>query len=653
MKKLFHHKIFWRIILITLSVLITLIVVSLIFRNDILSYYMKKKIASFNKSYHAELVVKEARILGLSSVRVTGIMLRPENGDTLVKIDTATAHLQFLRMIFGHITLTNFELYNTTITPVRKDSVTNYMFLADRFTKKDSTDTLVREANYSGRLKAIYDAVFEKIPDALVISNFNIRITSNDHHVGLFIQRFSIDDHRFRFPVEISEDSTMSCSWIMEGRLDKRERQVLARLYAAEDTSATIPYIRYRWNTVVRFDTLAFSLSSHDSPEGMPVTEGSGSVDGLVVENARIAAQPVVFRHMGIDYRVNAGKDYIELDSATNVTFDQLSFHPYIRYQRDTSRQITLSLHTPWFPAQHLFSSLPDGLFTAVTGMKVSGELAYDLDFFVDLSCPDSLRFDSGMRRRNFRILSFGHSNLTKLDSSFFYTAYEHGAPVRTFLVGPGNPDYRPLSRIPESLQYSVLTSEDGGFYQHRGFLMDALRESIITNIKEKRFARGGSTITMQLVKNVFLSRNKTMARKIEEMLITWLIENQGLASKERMFEVYLNIIEWGPLVYGANEASRFYFNKDVSRLTYAESIYLASIVPKPKWFRSSFDSAGHLRPDLADYYRLVSEKMLHKGWTTQQEVDKLVPNVELKGPARLLLKQAAPADSVMTDQEE
>lgn len=74
----------------------------------------------------------------------------------------------------------------------------------------------------------------------------------------------------------------------------------------------------------------------------------------------------------------------------------------------------------------------------------------------------------------------------------------------------------------------------------------------MIQDIKERRFARGGSTLSMQLVKNVFLSRNKTIARKLEEMLIVWLIESNHLTSKERMFEVYLNIAEWGPMIYGA-----------------------------------------------------------------------------------------------------
>lgn len=610
---------------------------SLLFRNTILSYYLDKKISSFNRQYHAVLVVDKARIRWLSSIRVTGISLRPEDGDTLLKIDTMTARLSFFRMIFGRIALSDFELHNTSITMVRHDSLTNYMFLIDR-TPKRTADTLPRETDYAARLSGIYNAVFAKLPDQLAISNFNISIRSNEHHVALFVKRFAIEDHQFSFPVQVTED-TDTAGWIVEGQLDKHDRIIEAKMYSASEAKVTIPYIHSRWNAGVSFDTLAFSLGAVKGPDGLIITAGSAGVAGLTLEHPRIAARPVVFRNMGIQYRICAGKDYIELDSAGLVTFGQLALHPYIRYRKDTSQEITLSLHTPWFPARDLFSSLPDGLFTVVTGMEVTGELAYDMDFFVDLACPDSLHFDSDLKRREFRIRSDGNADLYKLDSSFLYTAYEQGQPVKTFIVGPENPDFRSLDRIPAYLRYSVLTSEDGGFYQHRGFLMDAIRESIATDIKERSFARGGSTITMQLVKNVFLSRNKTIARKLEEMLITWLIENLQIASKDRMFEVYLNIIEWGPLVYGANEASRFYFNKDVSRLSYSEAVFLASIIPKPKWFRSSFDSAGHLRPELADYYRLVSEKMLRKGWVTQQDVDRLVPDVEIKGPARAYLR--------------
>lgn len=159
----------------------------------------------------------------------------------------------------------------------------------------------------------------------------------------------------------------------------------------------------------------------------------------------------------------------------------------------------------------------------------------------------------------------------------------------------------------------------------------------------------------MQLVKNVFLQRNKTLGRKAEEALIVWLIENQGICSKDRMYEVYLNIIEWGPLIYGANEASHFYFNKDASKLTLAESIFLASIIPRPKWFKYSFDETGHLRESNAGFYRLLSEKMLRKGQITQEDVEKLVPDVELRGPAKLLLKKAdtLPADTLFNEDDQ
>jgi membrane peptidoglycan carboxypeptidase len=178
---------------------------------------------------------------------------------------------------------------------------------------------------------------------------------------------------------------------------------------------------------------------------------------------------------------------------------------------------------------------------------------------------------------------------------------------------------------------------------------MDAFRESIIANIKERKFVRGGSTISMQLVKNVFLNRNKTIARKFEEALLVWLIENQGLCTKERMFEVYLNIIEWGPMIYGANEAARFYFRKDAAKLNLAESIFLASIIPRPKWFKYSFNENGHLRESQAGYYSLLSEKMLDRGLISQQDLDHLIPDVELKGSARLLIKKndPVPADSI------
>lgn len=179
------------------------------------------------------------------------------------------------------------------------------------------------------------------------------------------------------------------------------------------------------------------------------------------------------------------------------------------------------------------------------------------------------------------------------MSDEFIYTAYENGQPVYTFPVGPSWENFTPLDSISPLLQMSVMQSEDGAFFYHRGFLPDAMREALIHDLEVRKFARGGSTISMQLVKNVFLNRNKNIARKLEEALIVWLIETEHLTPKARMYEVYLNIAEWGPMVYGIHEAASFYFNKRPSQLSLEESIFLASIVPKPKHFKTHLRQMG------------------------------------------------------------
>jgi hypothetical protein len=426
---------------------------------------------------------------------------------------------------------------------------------------------------------------------------------------------------------------------MLSGRIENSGRLAEFRLFPANGRKMVIPYLREKWNAGVSLDTLAFRFSELESDNEVVKLGGFATLRGLVIDHEKIARQPVLFDKLAFDYQFNLGADYAEIDSATRVTFNRIDFHPYLKYQHKPVKQITLSIHKPPFPAQELFSSFPEGLFSTLDGIKVRGNLSWFLDFYLDLSVPDSLKFETSLNRHQFSVLNYGEANLSKLNESFSYTAYEHDQPVRTFIVGPENPDFRRLDQMSPFLQYAAMTAEDGAFYQHRGFLPDAFRESMILNIKERRFARGGSTISMQLVKNVFLNRNKTIARKMEEALIVWLIENMGLSSKERMMEVYLNVIEWGPLIYGANEAARFYFNKDVSRITLAEAIFMASIIPRPKWFKYNFDEYGHLKESNRDFYRVVSEKMLNKGWISPADLEKLVPDVELKGPARLFLK--------------
>jgi membrane peptidoglycan carboxypeptidase len=146
--------------------------------------------------------------------------------------------------------------------------------------------------------------------------------------------------------------------------------------------------------------------------------------------------------------------------------------------------------------------------------------------------------------------------------------------------TGPGTPDWTPLDQISPYMQTAVLTTEDGAFPKHHGYNHAAIRASIIANLKARAFVRGASTITMQLAKNLFLSRDKTLSRKLEEVVLTDYIEQTF--SKDEILELYFNVIEFGPSVYGIAPAAEYYFGRAPGELSLGESLFLSSILPAP-----------------------------------------------------------------------
>jgi monofunctional glycosyltransferase len=142
---------------------------------------------------------------------------------------------------------------------------------------------------------------------------------------------------------------------------------------------------------------------------------------------------------------------------------------------------------------------------------------------------------------------------------------------------------WRPMSRVSPALVQSLVAAEDAHFCSHRGFDVAAIRKAMAANQRNPGKVRGGSTISQQTAKNVFLWPDRSYVRKGFEAYFTFLIET--LWGKRRIMEVYLNVAEWGPGVYGAQAASQRWFHKDADRLTRAEAARLAAILPSPlKW---------------------------------------------------------------------
>ena len=141
-----------------------------------------------------------------------------------------------------------------------------------------------------------------------------------------------------------------------------------------------------------------------------------------------------------------------------------------------------------------------------------------------------------------------------------------------------------PYGTISEHLKKAILLSEDAAFFSHKGVDMNELREALKRDWETGSFKRGGSTITMQLAKNLYLSPSKTPLRKVKEIIIARQIE-QALP-KRRIFEIYLNVVEWGRNIYGAEAAARHYFGKSAASLDILEAATLAALLPSPRDLR-------------------------------------------------------------------
>jgi monofunctional biosynthetic peptidoglycan transglycosylase len=151
-----------------------------------------------------------------------------------------------------------------------------------------------------------------------------------------------------------------------------------------------------------------------------------------------------------------------------------------------------------------------------------------------------------------------------------------------------------PYSRISNNLKRAIIASEDANFSEHDGIDWEALEKAYEKNAKKGKVVAGGSTITQQLAKNLFLSGERTYIRKAQEVVITYMLE--FLMDKERIFEIYLNVVEWGNGIFGAEAASQHYYGIPAASLSAAQAARLAVMLPKPRFYDRNRGSSYLLR---------------------------------------------------------
>jgi len=245
----------------------------------------------------------------------------------------------------------------------------------------------------------------------------------------------------------------------------------------------------------------------------------------------------------------------------------------------DTDPALDLALGVRQLDFAQLLSAsglaLPEGLRLAPDGDADLGAATIDFRVSGRLADPASLSVSQKIDFKPPRQMPPG---IARLRGDFRFGSVD---------VSPASPDFIALRDLPPLFVRTLLLAEDASFYGHSGIDLRELPSALITNWSRGGAARGASTITQQLAKNLFLSRDKQLGRKLQELAITFLLESA--LGKQRILEIYLNIIEWGPNLHGLRPAARNYFGREPAALTPAEMAFLVSIIPAPIKYQSSF----------------------------------------------------------------
>lgn len=604
-----------------------------VFRDALLQKAIARVTTKMDRDYNSTLSIKKAQFEGFTGVALEGIVLVPKQADTLFQIQSIHTEVNFWHLFTGTIQLETLAAKNGFVQLVKNENGRNFDAFLPK--KKDTIDT-GEKTNYADLAYRILNKGLNLVPTDMHLENLTLRMNDMGKKATMRLNTLVLVDKQLESAIQV-QTNTFTQRWKIKGFADPRNKLTDIRFFNIDTGKIKVPYFDERYNIKASFDSIRLKVSNIDKDGDELHIDGFTSITNFTVNHPKIASKDVIIKKARFDFNFLFGENSVAIDSTSTVVLNQMKFHPYVAYNNETDKIYTLKVAIPKMKAQDFISSLPNGLFTHFEGMEAEGEFDYRLNFVFNKNKPNAIVFESQLHKENLKITKYGEANLNKLNGEFVYRAIINDVPQRPILVGQANSNYTPLSQISPFLRKCVLTTEDPSFFSHKGFITEAFKQSIVKNIRTKKFSRGGSTISMQLIKNTFLKREKTISRKLEEILLVYIMENNRIVSKERMLEVYFNIIEWGPNVYGIGEAAHFYFQKSPSELTLNECLYLANIIPSPKKFMYQFNQEGNLKSYAISREKQLKSLMMRRGLIVPEDTINQLPIMITGMPNRIL----------------
>lgn len=588
-----------------------------------------RKIERFEKEKNAELTISGLHIglmnlHGIVPVSFENAHLKEHNvTDTLLCLSNVKAEVQIVKRFRPTDDLIALTCDSATMHLIHREGYSNYQFLLKNNSKNDLSPE--KKTDFKQLSQHILQTIGDLLPETMRIDALTLFADVHYFHFLYNMSELTIDKGALK-GLLTERYSTIHHTWSVEGNLDHAARNYRATLTDLDGNNG-FAIINELKHTHLGFKQLSGQISDDGSDEVGDHYTLLAEADGLLLNHRYLATHDVTIDSTAARLHFTISPTRLTIDSTSVLKLNDAEIHPFFAYEKKGSAKphITFIVNEKERDAKQLFGSIPDGLFQILPDLQLGGRMDFRMVFDCDFNIVDSLTFDFsiGSRDRSVCITSDA-DRITRFNAPFDYVFFENGDTARIVTIGPANPHFCPFDQIPPCLTKSILATEDAGFFQHRGFIKSSIREALIADIKAGRLRRGGSTLTMQLVKNLFLNRNKVFSRKIEEMMLVWLIEDYRLLSKERMFEIYVNIAEWGPDIIGIGEASEFYFGKKPKDLTLGECLYLASLIRAPKYYRSTLDGDGNITDNKREELLFVARRMVEREFITEKELQQL-----------------------------
>jgi hypothetical protein len=316
---------------------------------------------------------------------------------------------------------------------------------------------------------------------------------------------------------------------------------------------------------------------------------GELSISDLAFESERLARAPVgpvSFTARGQGTWTPARRELSDVRGEVVVGAARVLVSGGLAWPADGYR-VELRAELPKSKCEDVFATVPAGLLDELAAIRLSGDVKAKVDVLVDSANLDGTKLDFDIADKC-RFVSVPElMSVQRFSRPFTHRVLEPDGSLFEMETGPGTPSWTPIELISPFMIQAAVAHEDGRFFHHHGFAEPEIGAALARNLKAKAFKFGASTITMQLVKNVFLQRDKLLSRKFQEALIVWWLEQH--VDKKWILELYLNVIEYGTSIYGIRNAALHYFGTLPIHLTPAQAAFFATILPSPKAYDEQY----------------------------------------------------------------